>query len=74
MEPTVKDFNDYLIYIGILNNDSLSSYINIYNQKNNNNENNLINNDIKFNYLIDALSEYLNNLSKENSIEIEIIL
>ena len=70
MEPMVKDFNDYLIYIGILNNDSLSSYINIYNQKNNNNENNLINNDIKFNYLIDALSEYLNNLSKENSIEI----
>ena len=70
MEPMVKDFNDYLIYIGILNNDSLSSYINIYNQKNNNNENNLINNDIKFNYLIDALSEYLNNLSKENNIEI----
>ena len=70
MEPMVKDFYDYLIYIGILNNDSLSIYINIYNQKNNNNENNLINNDIKFNYLIDALSEYLNNLSKENSIEI----
>ena len=37
MEPMVKDFYDYLIYIGILNNDSLSSYINIYNQKNNNN-------------------------------------
>ena len=70
MEPMVKDFYDYLIYIGILNNDSLSSYINIYNQKNNNNENNLINNDIKFNYLTDALSEFLNNLSKENSIEI----
>ena len=70
MEPMVKDFYDYLIYIGILNNDSLSSYINIYNQKNNNNENNLINNDMKFNYLIDALSEFLNNLSKENSIEI----
>ena len=72
MEPMVKDFYDYLIYIGILNNDSLSSYTNIYNQKNNNNnnENNLINNDIKFNYLTDALSEFLNNLSKENSIEI----
>ena len=70
MEPMVKDFYDYLIYIGILNNDSLSSYINIYNQKNNNNENNLINNDMKFNYLIDALSEFLNNLSKENSIDI----
>ena len=70
MEPMVKDFNDYLIYIGILNNDSLSSYINIYNQKNNNNENNLINNDMKFNYLIDALSEFLNNLSKESSIDI----
>ena len=70
MEPMVKDFYDYLIYIGILDNDSLSSYINIYNQKNNNNENNLINNDMKFNYLIDALSEFLNNLSKENSIDI----
>jgi hypothetical protein len=70
MEPMVKDFYDYLIYIGILNNDSLSSYINIYNQKNNNNENNLINNDMKFNYLIDALSEFLNNLSKESSIDI----
>jgi hypothetical protein len=70
MEPMVKDFYDYLIYIGILNNDSLSSYINIYNQKNNYNENNLINNDMKFNYLIDALSEFLNNLSKENSIDI----
>ena len=33
MEPMVKDFYDYLIYIGILNNDSLSSYTNIYNQK-----------------------------------------
>ena len=70
MEPMVKDFYDYLIYIGILNNDSLSSYTNIYNQKNNNNENNLINNDMKFNYLIDALSEFLNNLSKESSIDI----
>ena len=70
MEPMVKDFYDYLIYIGILDNDSLSSYINIYNQKNNNNDNNLINNDMKFNYLIDALSEFLNNLSKENSIDI----
>ena len=42
MEPMVKDFYDYLIYIGILNNDSLSSYTNIYNQKNNNNNNNFV--------------------------------